>query len=72
MPENEIDPVEFGRLLGSMEHLTNSITTLTEKVEELENRLNTGKGMAIGLLFAAAGVGGSVGAFAHKILEVMK
>lgn len=67
-----IDPVEFGKLLGSMEHLTASITTLTTKVAALEERLNTGKGVVFGLTLAAAGVGGSVGAFAHKVFEVVK
>lgn len=67
-----VDPVEFGKLLGSMEHLTNSINTLTSKVETLEERLNTGKGVVFGLTIAAAGVGGSVGAFAHRILENIK
>lgn len=69
---NDIDPVEFGKLMGSMEHLTASINTLTAKVETLEERLNTGKGVVVGLTLAAAGVGGSVGAFAHKIFEVVK
>lgn len=69
---DQIDPVEFGKLLGSMEHLAGSITSLTEKVEALEARLNTGRGMAMGVMFAAAGIGGGVGAFAHKILDVVK
>ena len=72
MGEQPIDPVEFGRLLGSMEHLTSSITVLTEKVELLEARLNTGKGVIFGLTIAAAGIGGSVGAFAHRFLDILK
>lgn len=72
MGEQQVDPVEFGKLLGSMEHLTSSINTLTLKVETLENRLNTGKGFVLGLTLAAAGVGGSVGAFAHRIFDAMK
>lgn len=69
---DQIDPVEFGKLLGSMEHLTSAISTLTTKVETLEERLNTGKGFVLGLTIAAAGIGGGVGAFAHKILEGIK
>lgn len=69
---DQIDPVEFGKLLSSMNHLTSSITTLTAKVETLEDRLNTGKGMVLGLAIASAGIGGSVGAFAHKIMDVVK
>lgn len=67
-----VDPVEFGRLLGSMEHLTTSIQELTVKVDSLEERLNTGKGFVIGITLAAAGIGGGIGAFAHKFLEVLK
>ncbi len=67
-----VDPVEFGRLLGSMEHLTNSIQDLTAKVDALEERLNTGRGVILGITLAAAGVGGGVGAFAHRLFEVMK
>jgi hypothetical protein len=69
---SEIDPVEFGKLIGSMQHLTTSITTLTEKVETLENKLNTGRGFILGLTIAAAGVGGSVGAYIHKIGDILK
>lgn len=68
---SEIDLVEFGKLLGSMEHLTASINTLTAKVETLENRLNTGKGFVLGLTLAAAGIGGGVGAFAHKFFDIV-
>jgi hypothetical protein len=69
---SEIDPVEFGKLIGSMQHLTTSITTLTEKVETLENKLNTGRGFILGMTIAAAGVGGSVGAYIHKIGDILK
>ena len=67
-----VDPVQFGRLIGGMEHLTASITDLTQKVESLEARMNTGKGFVFGLTIAAAGAGGAVGAFAHRILDGIK
>lgn len=68
----DIDPVEFGKLVGSMEHLTNSINTLTLKVEILEGKLNTGRGFVLGLVLAAAGIGGGVGAFAHRLFETVR
>ena len=68
----EINPVEFGKLIGSMEHLNDAIADLTEKVESLEERMNTGKGFVMGLTLAAAGAGGAMGAFAHRILESIK
>lgn len=69
---SEIDPVEFGKLLGSMEHLTASINTLTNKVETLEEKLNTGRGFILGLTLAAASVGGTIGATAHKFIDAFK
>lgn len=72
MSNEEMNPVEFGKLISSVDHLTGAVTTLTEKVAEMEARLNTGQGFAIGLVIAAAGIGGSIGAFAHKILEVIR
>lgn len=69
---DQIDPVEFGKLVGSMEHLTTAISTLTTKVETLEEKLNTGRGFVLGLTIAAAGIGGGVGAFAHRLFDGVK
>jgi len=71
MPE-ELDKVQFGRLIESVERLTASVGKLTNDIENINARMNTGKGLAVGLIVASAGIGGSVGAFAHKILEMMK
>jgi len=69
---SHIDPIQFGELLGSMKHLTKAVEDLTTDVIELKAKLNTGKGMAMGLLVAAAGIGGTVGAIAHKFFDVLK
>jgi hypothetical protein len=68
----DIDPVQFGKLIGSVEALTKAVNDLTSDVIILKEKLNTGRGVAIGLLIASAGIGGTVGAFAHKLLEVVK
>ena len=70
--QNHIDPVEFGRLIGSVESLTKAVTDLTVDVIDLKSRLNTGRGMAMGVFGAAAMLGGTAGAFAHKLLENIK
>lgn len=54
---NEIDPVEFGRLLQSVETLTAKVDALTYKVAALESRITAGKGMFAGILIAAGGIG---------------
>ena len=68
----EIDPVEFGKLLGQVEAIAKSVDTLTVKVEGIEKKLNKGRGFIAGLTLATAAIGGGIGAFVHKIMENVK
>ena len=62
---NEVDPVEFGKLLQAVDTLTVNVTSLTTQVAELRNTLSGGKGVMMGFMIAAGGVG----AAAHKDVE---
>ena len=62
---------DVGGLISSVIHLTTAVETLTTKVEMLEGRLNTGKGIILGLMISAAAIGGSIGAFFSKITKVL-
>jgi hypothetical protein len=62
---DEIDPVEFGKLLQSVSSLTEKVDTLTAKVSALESTLTGGKGLIAGLMVAAGGIGAS----AKQVME---
>lgn len=55
-----IDPIEFGKLIQSVETLTTSVATLTTEVDALKATLTGGKGIALGLMIAAGGLGAGV------------
>lgn len=56
---DDVDPVEFGKLLQSVSTLTEKVDKLTTKVDALESTLTGGKGMIAGLMIAAGGIGAS-------------
>ena len=68
----ELNDVAFGRLLEGQESLKKQMDTLTNKVENIETRLNTGKGFATGAAIGLASLGGGIGAFAHRVMENWK
>jgi len=59
MPET-IDPVEFGKLVQSVETLTKTVDKLNTDVTKLNLALTGGKMFSIGLLLAAGGIGAGV------------
>lgn len=66
---NDIDPVEFGKLLQSVSTLTEKVDALSEKVGVLESMLTGGKGMVAGLMIAAGGIGASAKHLLESILK---
>jgi hypothetical protein len=62
---SDIDPVQFGRLLNAVETLTTQVAELDQKVETLNGQITGGKGVVMGLLITAGGIG----AGATKLLE---
>ena len=64
---NEIDPIMFGKMINSIETMTKQIEILTAEVDNLKSTMTGGRGIAIGLMIAAGGLGAGV----TKILEHM-
>jgi hypothetical protein len=62
---SEIDPIQFGKLLNAVETLTRQVSELDSKVDALNAQITGGKGMVMGLLLTAGGLG----AGATKLLE---
>ena len=65
----DIDPVEFGKLVGNVEALSVSLKEMQTNMKDMTDRMNTGKGLVLGMLIASSAIGGTVGAFSHKLLE---
>lgn len=59
MPES-IDPVEFGKLVQSVETLTKVVDTLSADVNKINHAMTSGKMLGIGMLLAAGGMGAGV------------
>jgi hypothetical protein len=61
----DIDPVQFGQLLNAVETLNKQVIELDAKVDTLNNQITGGKGVVMGLLITAGGLG----AGATKLIE---
>lgn len=62
---NEIDPVQFGKLMSTVETLEENVKELSKEVKSLNSQITGGKGVVAGMLLAAGGVG----AAATKLIE---
>lgn len=59
--------LELGRLISAVDTLSKEVTTLREQMQDLTSKVNTGKGMFFGALFAAGGAGAGMSALFHRI-----
>ena len=66
---SEINPVDFGKLVGAVEVLTIEVTALRKDVKCLQSQLTTGRGMIAGMLLAAGGIGAGA---THLLERVFK
>jgi hypothetical protein len=64
---SEIDPVQFGKLLNAVETLETNVATLTNQVQQLNSQITGGKGIAMGLMITAGGLGAGI----TKLLEAI-
>jgi len=53
----DISPVEFGRLLNAVETLTAEVESLRKDVSTMKEQMTGARGVAVGLMLAAGGVG---------------
>jgi hypothetical protein len=53
----EIDQIQFGKLIQSVDTLTVRVGELNTKVESLTDQMSGGKGVVAGLILAAGGIG---------------
>ena len=62
---SEIDPILYGKLVQSVETLTKTVEAIEDKVDALTAQMQGGRGIVVGLMLAAGGLG----AGASKALE---
>ena len=65
----DIDPIEFGKLLQAVSNLTRKVDVLTDEVDSLKNTMSGGKGVMIGLMIAAGGLGAGVSHLMDRIFK---
>jgi len=54
---SDIDPYQFGRMVQAVETMSDQVAALRREVDELKGALSGGKGVALGLMIAAGGLG---------------
>jgi len=66
---NEIDPQEFGRLVGAVETLVAQVSHMSREIDEIRSAMSTGKGIVAGLVIAAGGIGAGTTHLIEKIFK---
>jgi len=66
---SEIDPQEFGRLVGAVETLVKQVNHMSREIDEIRNAMSTGKGLVAGLVIAAGGIGAGATHLIEKIFK---
>lgn len=64
---SDIDPVQFGKLINAVETLEENVATLSAQVQALNSQITSGKGVALGLMITAGGLGAGI----TKIFEAI-
>lgn len=66
---NEIDPVEFGKLVQAVETLTSGQAEIKRDLDDLKATFTGGKVLVAGLMVAAGGIGASAKHLLESILK---
>ena len=66
---NDIDPQEFGRLVGAVESLVKQVEHMSKEIAEIRNAMSTGRGIVAGLVLAAGGIGAGATHLIEKIFK---
>lgn len=62
---NDIDPIQFGKMINAIETLEEKVQSLSTEVSTMNAKISSGKGLMLGVLVTAGGLG----AGATKVLE---
>ena len=65
----EINPVEFGKLINAVENLTNEVESLRTEVKTMKEQMTGARGVAVGLMLAAGGVGAGATHFIERLFK---
>lgn len=65
----QISPVEFGKLLNAVEHMTKEVESLRDEVSTMKEQMTGARGVAVGLMLAAGGVGAGATHLIDKLLR---
>ena len=52
----DIDPIEIGKLIQSVEYLTAQVQENNKRLKDLEKHLERTRGMGLGILLASVGI----------------
>ncbi|MBU6232304.1 hypothetical protein KGP36_06755 [Patescibacteria group bacterium] len=70
-PMRRIDDQQLGQLMAKVEILIENQRTMQTKMEEMQGKLNTGRGWLIGVVMAAGALGAGTGHLIQRGLEAM-
>ena len=65
----DINPVEFGKLINAVETLTSEVESLRTEVKTMKEQMTGARGVAVGLMLAAGGVGAGATHFIERLLK---
>ena len=66
---NEINPVEYGMLVQSVDQLVKAVASLQVTVDDLRTKVTGGRGVFIGMLIAAGGLGAGTTKLIERVLH---
>jgi Ni,Fe-hydrogenase III large subunit len=66
---NDISLVEFGKLINAVETLTVEVESLREEVSTMKENMTGYRGVAVGIMLAAGGVGASASHIIEKLMR---
>lgn len=64
---SDVDPTEFGKLINAVDTLEKNVERLSTDVQALTTQLASSKGIGIGIMIAASGLG----AGASKLMDML-
>ena len=66
---SDISPVEFGKLINAVETLTSEVESLRSEVKTMKEQMTGARGVAVGLMLAAGGVGAGASHMIERLLK---